>query len=206
MSIGNNQSIAFIGSSGAGKTTLADVILGILKPEKGKVLVGSDNIFNCLDVWHKSIGYIPQNIYLMDDSLKNNIAFGVEENDINEKRLKKAIKESQLEDLVKELEKGVDTNIGDHGVRLSGGQRQRIGIARALYNEPQILVLDEATAALDGETEDAVMEAINHLKGNITLIIIAHRLTTIRKCDKIYEVINGEVIERSKDDVLENVK
>lgn len=186
ITIKNHQSIALIGPSGAGKTTLADIILGILQPINGCVLVDGVNIEEKADEWRANLGYIPQSIYLMDDTIKNNILYGQETRD--EGRLWKAIEEAQLKEFVLSLENGIDTIIGENGVCLSGGQRQRIGIARALYTNPDVLVLDEATSALDNETEEAVMEAINHLSGNKTLIIIAHRLSTIEKCDVIYEV------------------
>lgn len=190
-----NQSVAFIGPSGAGKTTLADIILGILEPTAGEVRVDDENIQNHMSAWHKNIGYIPQSIYLVDDTIRNNIAFGIPKGQIDDEKIEKAIKEAQLMEFISGLEKGLDTEIGESGVRLSGGQRQRIGIARALYNDPQVLILDEATSALDNETEKAVMEAINRLAGNKTLIIIAHRLTTIKNCDVIYEVKDGSVKE-----------
>lgn len=186
ITIKSHQSIALIGPSGAGKTTLADIILGVLKPTGGYVLVDGVNIEDKAEEWRANLGYIPQSIYLMDDTIKNNILYGQETWD--EDRLWKAIEEAQLKDFVLNLENGIDTIIGENGVCLSGGQRQRIGIARALYTNPDVLVLDEATSALDNETEEAVMEAINHLSGNKTLIIIAHRLSTIEKCDVIYEV------------------
>lgn len=189
--IEKNQSVALIGPSGAGKTTLADIILGILKPSQGQVLVDDVNIEEHQDAWRKNLGYIPQTIYLMDDTIKNNILYGQEKTD--EKRLRKVIEEAQLKEFIDSLEKGLDTVIGENGVCLSGGQRQRIGIARALYTNPDVLVLDEATSALDNETEEAVMDAINHLSGSKTLIIIAHRLSTTEKCDVIYEVKDKQV-------------
>lgn len=189
--IKKNQSVAFIGPSGAGKTTLVDIILGILKPLNGKVLVDGCDIEESPNSWKKKLGYIPQSIYLMDDTIKNNILYGQEVAD--EERLQKAVEESQLKEFVDSLENGLDTIIGENGVCLSGGQRQRIGIARALYTNPDVLVLDEATSALDNETEEAVMEAINHLSGSKTLIIIAHRLSTTEKCDIIYEVKDKQV-------------
>ena len=185
-----NKSTAFIGPSGAGKTTLADIILGALEPTEGSVLVDDVNIQEHMSAWHKNLGYIPQSIYLMDDTIKNNIAFGINREEIDESKIWKALEQAQLKGFIKSLDKGLDTEIGEGGVRLSGGQRQRIGIARALYNDPEVLVLDEATSALDNETESAVMEAIDRLSGTKTLIIIAHRLTTIRNCDIIYEVKN----------------
>lgn len=193
--IQKNTSVAFIGPSGAGKTTLADIILGALNPLKGNVYADQTDVFENLSRWHKSIGYIPQSIYLMDDTVKNNIAFGIAQEDIDEERIWNALERAQLKDFVEQMEFGLDTVIGESGIKLSGGQRQRIGIARALYNDPQILVLDEATSALDNETETAVMEAIESLAGSKTLIIIAHRLSTIRNCDVVYEVKDGRVVQ-----------
>lgn len=202
MHIEPNTSVALIGASGAGKSTLADIILGVLEPQQGDIVVDNTNIKDNLAAWHKCIGYIPQIIYLMDDTIKANIAFGLEKDEVNEGNLWKAIQEAQLEQFVKSLPEGLDTVIGDRGVKLSGGQRQRIGIARALYNQPTVLILDEATSALDNETEKEVMQAIDELKGSRTLIIIAHRLTTIKNCDFIYEVKNSEIIERKYEEIL----
>ena len=200
--IPKGKTVAFIGSSGAGKTTMADIILGLLAPQRGKILVDDIDIFKNLTMWHHQIGYIPQVIYLSDDTIRNNIAFGIHEDQINEEAVKTALKKAQLAEFVDTLPDGLDTIVGDRGVRLSGGQRQRIGIARALYHDPEILVLDEATSALDNETETAVMEAIESLQGSKTMIIIAHRLTTIQNADIIYEVGDGKVTERSKEYVF----
>lgn len=202
ISIQKGETVALIGSSGAGKTTLADVFLGLLIPQKGTILVDGKNIYQNMDSWHHMLGYIPQSIYLSDDTIQNNVAFGVREEDINEEAVIEALKKAQLYEFVTTLEKGKDTFVGDRGVRLSGGQRQRIGIARALYYDPEILVLDEATSALDNETETAVMEAIDSLKGIKTMVIIAHRLSTIRNADKIYEVVDGKAVKRDKEEVL----
>ena len=191
--IPKNRSIAFIGPSGAGKTTLADIILGVLEPTEGQICVDGGDIQNCMSAWHKNIGYIPQSIYLMDASIRENVAFGIPEEQIDETYLRRALEEAQMKEFVDSLPEGLDTVIGESGVRLSGGQRQRIGIARALYNDPDVLVLDEATSALDNETEKAVMDAIDRLAGNKTLIIIAHRLTTITNCDVIYEVKDRQI-------------
>ena len=194
LDIKKNTSVAFIGQSGAGKTTLADIILGILEPIEGHVYLDDKDVFKNLDSWHSKIGYIPQNIYLLDDTIARNITFGIADKDINRDRLEYAVKRAQLKDMIDELKDGLDTEIGEGGIRLSGGQRQRIGIARALYNEPEILILDEATSALDNDTEKAVMEAIDSLHGEMTLIIIAHRLSTIKNCDYIYEVKDGNAV------------
>ncbi len=194
------KSIAFIGTSGSGKTTMADILLGVLRPQRGTITVGNVNIFEHLYSWHIRLGYIPQTIYLMDDSIRNNIAFGIENSD--EGKIWEALREAQLEDFVKRLPQGLETNIGDRGVKLSGGQRQRIGIARALYTDPELLILDEATSALDNETESAVMQAIENLKGSRTMIIIAHRLTTIKNCDVIYEIKDGQAKEKGKQELF----
>lgn len=193
LKIPKNKSVAFIGPSGAGKTTLVDIILGILKPLDGDVLVDGISILDKPSAWHAKLGYIPQNIYLIDDTIKRNIAFAIPDDEIDDARLRRAIEEAQLSEFIDGLEDGIDTEVGEVGVRLSGGQRQRIGIARALYTNPEILVLDEATSALDNDTEKAVMDAIDCLNGKKTLIIIAHRLTTIKNCDIIYEINNSQV-------------
>lgn len=202
LTIQKNTSVAFIGSSGAGKTTVADLILGLLEPQSGKVTIDGMDIRNHMQSWHNCIGYIPQTIYLMDDTIRANIAFGIPEDQIDEQAIQKALKEAQLDEFVSTLQEGLDTVIGDRGVKLSGGQRQRIGIARALYRNPKVLILDEATSALDNDTEREVMEAIDGLHGTRTLIVIAHRLSTIKKCDVIYEVGNEKITERTKEVVL----
>lgn len=202
LTIQKGKTVAFIGASGAGKTTMVDIILGLLVPQKGVVMADEINVHEKPKTFHAQIGYIPQVIYLSDDTIRNNIAFGIKEAQIDEAAVQAAVEKAQLTEFINSLPHGLDTIVGDRGVRLSGGQRQRIGIARALYHDPEILVLDEATSALDNETESAVMEAIDHLQGLKTMIIIAHRLTTIRNVDKIYEVGEGNVRERSKEDVF----
>lgn len=202
LEIQKNTSIALIGASGAGKTTAADLILGILEPQKGAVMIDGMDIKKCMSSWHENIGYIPQTIYLMDDTIRANIAFGVSKSEINDAAIEQAMKEAQLDSFVHSLPEGLDTVVGDMGVKLSGGQRQRIGIARALYRNPKVLILDEATSALDNDTEKEVMQAIDGLHGTRTMIVIAHRLSTIKKCDKIYEVGNGKIVERNKEEVL----
>ena len=191
-----------IGSSGAGNTTLADMILGLLPPQEGTVKVDEWDANKHISSWHKMLGYIPQTIYLSDDSIKNNVAFGIAEEDVNEDAVREALRKAQLLEFVDSLPEGMETFVGDRGVRLSGGQRQRIGIARALYHEPDILVLDEATSALDNETEQAVMESIEQLQGHKTMIIIAHRLSTIEKADEIYEVCEGKLIKRTHKEIF----
>lgn len=198
VSIPKNASVAFIGPSGAGKTTFVDLILGVLTPQKGVIRADDTDIQIALRGWHDKIGYIPQTIYMLDDTIRNNIAFGAKEN-IDDNRIWEALKQAQLDEFVKEMEDGLDTVIGEAGVRISGGQRQRIGIARALYRRPEILVLDEATSALDNDTEAAVMEAIDSLQGKMTMLIIAHRLSTIRNCDIVYKVENGAVAIDTED-------
>lgn len=203
MSIKKDKSIAIIGASGSGKSTLADMLLGLLEPSKGNILVDGVNINNNYCGWHMLIGYIPQLIYIMDDTIRNNVIFG--EGEADDDKIWKALENAQLADFVKNLDEGLDTVVGERGIRLSGGQRQRIGIARALYSNPKILILDEATSALDNETEAAVMGAIERLKGSHTMVIIAHRLTTIRNCDEIYEIVDGKAIYRDKSEVLSNI-
>lgn len=190
--IKSGQSVAFIGTTGSGKTTLADIILGLHKPNKGIILVDGKNIFENQEWWSKCIGYIPQNIYLCDSDIKRNIAFGIPDKQINRDRVWKCLEEAQLKEFVEKLPNGIDSLVGENGVRMSGGQRQRLGIARALYNDPPFLVMDEATSALDNETEAAIIEAINKLAGRKTLLIIAHRLSTIKECDVIYKIEDGE--------------
>lgn len=189
-----NTSTAFIGASGAGKTTMADLILGVLEPTGGKILVDEMDIFENLNRWHRTIGYVPQSIYLLDDTIEANVAFGIPEDKVDHERVLRCMEKAQLSDMLKELPDGIKTVVGEQGVRFSGGQRQRIGIARALYLEPEVLILDEATSALDNETENAVMESIDALHGEMTMIIIAHRLSTIRNCDCVYRIGDGKAV------------
>lgn len=200
LTIPYDSAVALIGASGAGKSTLADIIMGLLPPQSGSVQADAIDVYQHMHAWHKILGYIPQTIYLIDDTIANNIAYGDEM--IDETSLWSAIREAQLVEFINQLPEGVNTIVGERGVRLSGGQRQRIGIARALYRNPSILILDEATSALDNDTEAAVMEAITNLQGKTTMLIIAHRLTTIRNCDFIYEVKDGNVCLRDKDEVI----
>ena len=196
LEIRKGTSVGFVGASGAGKTTTADIILGLFKPQEGNVLIDGRDISAYAGQWHKIIGYVPQNIYLIDDTVRNNVAFGIEEEDIEDAKVWNALQQAQLKEFVEELPEGLDTPLGDRGVRFSGGQRQRMAIARALYHDPDILVLDEATSALDTETENAVMEAIDMLHNKKTLIIVAHRLSTIQNCDMVYKIENGKAFTK----------
>ncbi|MFC0560077.1 ABC transporter ATP-binding protein [Halalkalibacter alkalisediminis] len=188
------QSVAFIGESGAGKTTIVDIILGVLQPEKGRILVDGKNLLDQKSIWQQKIGYIPQSIFLSDDTIRGNVAFGIEGKQINDAEVWRALEQAQLKEFVEQLSDKLDTSIGERGVRLSGGQRQRIGIARALYHNPEILFMDEATSALDNETEKEIMKAIDGLKGEKTLIIIAHRLSTIENCDVVFKISKGRLV------------
>ncbi len=193
--IEKGESIGLIGKSGAGKTTLVDTILGLLTPQSGDITIDGTSIYTNLRAWQNSIGYVPQSIFLIDDTLEKNIAFGVSDRDIDPHRLEKAIAAAQLEELVEQLPNGLHTMLGERGVLLSGGQRQRVGIARALYHERDILVFDEATAALDTETESSVTESIKALSGIKTIIIIAHRFSTLVHCDRIYQLERGSLVK-----------
>jgi ABC-type multidrug transport system fused ATPase/permease subunit len=195
MQIPYGKSVGIMGPSGAGKSTIVDILLGLLKVHEGTIECDGVNVFDNYPAWLAQIGYIPQSIYLVDEPIRNNIAFGIADSEIDDNRIWDVLEEAQLKDFIKTLPEGLDTAIGDRGVRLSGGQRQRLGIARALYHNPEILVFDEATSALDNETEAAVMEAINSFHGKKTMVIIAHRLNTIEKCDIIYKVDEGQIVE-----------
>lgn len=184
--------VGVVGTSGAGKSTVVDILLGLLVPQSGVITADDVNVMEHYRGWLKNIGYIPQMIFMLDDTIKKNVAFGVPEEEIDEARLWQALKDAQLDEFIKTLPEGLDTGIGERGIRLSGGQRQRIGIARALYNDPEVLILDEATSALDNDTEAAIMDSINNFHGKKTLIIIAHRLQTIEKCDMVYRVEGGK--------------
>jgi ABC-type multidrug transport system fused ATPase/permease subunit len=189
------ESIGVIGASGAGKTTLVDILLGLLLANEGEVMVDGYNIQNQLRQWQNQIGYVPQSIYLTDDTLRRNVAFGISNDEINEDAVLDAVCAAQIDEFIKSLPLGLDTVVGENGIRLSGGQRQRIGIARALYHKPNILVLDEATSALDTETEQEVMQAVRVLKGKKTIVIVAHRMSTIEDCDRLYQLNDGRLIQ-----------
>ena len=189
------KSIGVVGASGAGKTTIIDIVLGLLNLQGGKVLADDVDIQSHYREWLANVGYIPQMIFLLDADIRKNVAFGIPEEEIDDEKLWYALREAQLDEFIKTLPDGVYTGIGERGIRLSGGQRQRIGIARALYNDPEVLILDEATSALDNDTEAAIMDSINRLHGKKTLLIIAHRLQTIEKCDIVYRVENGAIVK-----------
>lgn len=192
--IPKGAAVGFIGESGAGKSTLVDILLGLLEPTSGTVTVDGTAVGDNARGWQSIIGYVPQSIYLSDDTLRRNVAFGLRDEQIDEEAVARSLRAAQLEDFVKELADGLNTFVGERGVRLSGGQRQRIGIARALYHNPAVLVLDEATSALDAETERSVMEAVNSLHGEKTLVIVAHRLSTVANCDIVYRLNKGRVV------------
>lgn len=195
INIPKGKAVAFVGASGAGKTTMVDLILGLLEPDQGHIYVDGLNIYENLSAWQRNLGYIPQSIYLADETLRANIAFGLPPKEIDDEKVKNAVELAQLESLIQRLPKGLDTIIGELGTRLSGGQRQRVGIARALYHDPQVLVMDEATSALDNITEKQITSAIESLKGDRTLIMIAHRLTTVKNCDKLYFMEDGRIVQ-----------
>ena len=193
MEIPIGKSVGIVGTSGAGKTTVVDILLGLLRLQSGEILADGVEVREHYQSWLKNIGYIPQSIFMIDSTIRKNVAFGYADEDIDDEKVWRALKEAQLDEFVRGLPDGLDTSIGERGIRISGGQRQRIGIARALFEDPEVLVLDEATSALDNETEAAIMDSINRLHGKKTLIIIAHRLQTIEKCDMVYRVEKGKV-------------
>ena len=195
LTIKKGQSIGLIGKSGSGKTTLVDVLMGLLTPKSGDILLDGVSVYPQLRAWQNLIGYVPQSIFLIDDTLERNIAFGVPDNLIDRQRVQKAVAAAQLTEVMERLPMGLNTTVGERGVLLSGGQRQRVGIARALYHEKEILVFDEATAALDNETENLITDATKALSGSKTIIIIAHRLSTIEHCDRIYRLEQGNITQ-----------
>lgn len=196
MVIPKGHAVGFVGASGAGKTTLADMILGLLPTETGAIKMDGVDIKSIPLTWSRTIGYVPQSVYLTDDTIRNNVAFGIEKEQIDDVLVWEALQQAQLKTFVESLPEGINTVVGERGIKFSGGQRQRVAIARALYYDPAILVLDEATSALDNETESAVMEAIESLQGHKTLIIVAHRLTTIKSCDEVYEIVDGKAVKK----------
>ncbi len=204
LKIMSGEAVGFVGQSGSGKSTLIDIMLGLLEPKSGSVLINGQTIENVKQSWQKAIGYIPQTIFLMDDSLRRNIAIGIADSEIDDVAIREALKSAHLEDFVASLPEGIDTVVGERGVRLSGGQRQRIGIARALYHRPSVLVLDEATSSLDTETEHGVMQAVQALQGDKTVIIVAHRLSTVEYCDRLYRLDAGRIVDEGTFDEVMN--
>ena len=193
MEIPIGKAVGIVGTTGAGKSTVVDILLGLLKMQGGAVCADDVDINTDYHGWLKNVGYIPQMIFMLDDTIRRNVAFGVSDENINEERVWEVLKEAQLDEFIRTLPEGLDTTIGERGIRLSGGQRQRIGIARSLYNNPDVLIMDEATSALDNDTEAAIIESVNRLHGKKTLVIIAHRLQTIENCDMIYRVEDGKI-------------
>ena len=196
LSIKNGESVGLIGASGAGKTTLVDILLGLLQPQEGDILFNNRSLNETLALWRAQVAYLPQEIFLIDNTLLSNVALGVLDDSIDREKVMNALKKACLEELVDNLPKGIDTMIGERGVRLSGGQKQRVALARAFYHGRNVLVLDEATSSLDHETEKEIIEEIRYFKGEKTMIIIAHRLTTVQHCDRIYVLENGEIIRQ----------
>lgn len=195
LAIQRGESVGFIGASGAGKSTLVDILLGLLTPDTGEIRVDGKDIQTNLRNWQDQIGYVSQSIFLTDDTLRRNVAFGLPNEEIDDVAVRHAIRAAQLEEFATSLPDGLQTFVGERGVRLSGGQRQRIGIARALYHDPPVLVLDEATSSLDAETERGVMQAITALQGTKTIIIVAHRLSTVDHCNRLYRLHEGRLVE-----------
>ena len=204
MKIKRGESVGFIGATGAGKSTLVDIILGLLTPDQGEVRVAGKDIQQNLRNWQDQIGYVPQSIFLTDDTLRRNVAFGLPNEQIDDAAVKRAIKAAQLEDFVRSLPDGLMTMVGERGIRLSGGQRQRIGIARALYHDPAVLLLDEATSSLDTATEQSVMQAVKEMQSSKTILIVAHRLSTVEHCDRLYRIQKGEINNTLENGVVDN--
>ena len=187
------EAIGFIGASGSGKTTIIDLMLGLLKPTNGSIKYNDNELSECLSSWWSQVAYIPQEILLIDESIRTNIVLGIDEKEVDDDKLKKALKQARLFDFISQLPDGIETKIGEHGVRFSGGQKQRIALARAFYHDREVLILDEATSSLDSATEKEIVDEVRYLKGDKTLIIIAHRLTTLQHCDLIYEIEHGSI-------------
>jgi ABC-type multidrug transport system fused ATPase/permease subunit len=204
LQVKRGEAVGLVGPSGSGKSTLVDVLLGLLAPASGAVLVDGIDVQDRIRWWQDQIGYVPQSIFLTDDTLRRNVAFGLPKSAIDDAAVDAAIRAAQLEEFVKTLPLGLETVVGERGVRLSGGQRQRIGIARALYHNPDVLVLDEATSSLDTETEHGVMQAVQALQGNKTVIIVAHRLSTVEYCDRLYRLESSRIVDEGTFDEVMN--
>ena len=202
LEISSGQVVALVGPSGAGKTTLVDLVLGVLKPTSGQIYISDVTPDSAINNWPGKIAYVPQETVIANATIKSNIALGLDVDEISEQLIERAIRIAHLEELVESLPRGIDTYVGENGIRLSGGQRQRIGIARALYTEPQLIVLDEATSSLDGETEANISDAINELRGHVSMIIVAHRLSTVRAADTIYYLDKGKLVAKGDFDYL----
>jgi ABC-type bacteriocin/lantibiotic exporter with double-glycine peptidase domain len=198
LAIKEGESIGIMGSSGSGKTTLVDLLLGLLVPQKGRVLYNDQPLVDCLGDWRSKVAYLPQEVFLVDDTLRRNVALGVPDSEISDERLAESLRKAQLEKLVSGMPEGTETMLGERGARLSGGQRQRIALARAFYHGRSILVMDESTSALDSETEKEIVQEIERLKGSMTMVVIAHRESTLRHCDRIYEMSAGRVLEGNR--------
>ena len=194
MEINAGESIGLIGPSGSGKTTLVDMLLGLLEPQQGNIQYNGEGVKTVLQQWRSQAAYIPQQVFLIDDTLRHNVAFGIDNDEIDNDRLQESLRQSKLIKVVEQLPQGVETILGENGVRLSGGQRQRVALARAFYHGRDILVMDEATSALDDQTEQEIVKEIDQLKGKKTMIVIAHRLTTLKHCNRIYKLENGRVV------------
>ena len=199
------KTVAFVGSSGSGKSTLVDIILGMLDPTEGQVVCGGRRIDSDIKSWHHQLGVVPQSVYVLPGNLKENVAFGLNHDQIDEERVLTALKYAELTELVESLPQGINEDLGQEGGRLSGGQRQRLGIARALYRNPSLLVLDEATSALDNKTEHRITQTIEHLAGEMTIIMVAHRLSTIKKADIIFFMKNGKVVSQGSFEELASI-
>ena len=194
--IKKGETVGIIGKSGSGKSTLINLIIGLLQCEKNQIFIDGQDLNSIRRSWQSNIGYVPQTLYLLDTNIKNNIAFATEKKEINSDKIIKAIKKAKIENFIEKLENGINTKIGELGSKISGGQIQRIGIARAIYNDPKLIILDEATSSLDKTTEDEIVEEIKAFKRDKTVIIVSHKLNTLKYCDKIYEIIDGEVYEK----------
>ena len=198
LTIKKNEFVGIIGETGTGKSTLVDLLIGLLSPSKGTITVDGKNINNNLESWKEKLGYVQQNTYLLDESIKNNVAFGYKENQFDIAKIENSIEKAQLIKFVNNLKNGLDSNVGEHGVKISGGEKQRIAIARALYNDPDILILDEATSSLDLDTEAKILETLVKFKKNKTMIFITHRTSSLGYCDKVFKIENNEIKEIKK--------
>ena len=205
LEIRSGESIGLVGSSGSGKTTMVDVLLGLLKPYEGQIMFNGESMDTSLADWRQQVAYLPQQVFIIDNTLRCNVALGLSTDEIDDSRIEEALRKARLFEMVEQLPQGYDTILGERGVRLSGGQRQRVALARAFYHERSVLVMDEATSALDDETEQEIVEEIKLLKGQKTLVVIAHRLSTVQHCDRIYHIENGRIIKSGTPDQVLNV-